>query len=105
MSEDLDMIKTHELPGFPMTILFRATPLAASWKTAVFGHSLDDAVRRLEHVVYSFVPSVRKVHQQLVRVWTQPEDSQHTVVELDVILATIRQHLVLVVGVINIPSR
>jgi hypothetical protein len=41
-----------------MTILFSATPFAASWKTAVFGQTLDDAVRRPEQVVYSLDPSV-----------------------------------------------
>jgi hypothetical protein len=40
-----------------MTILLRATPFAASWKTAVFGHWLEEAVRRPEQVVYSLVPS------------------------------------------------
>jgi hypothetical protein len=46
----------YELPGFPITILLSATPPAASWKTAVFGHLLDDAVRRPAQVVYSVVP-------------------------------------------------
>jgi hypothetical protein len=39
-----------------MTILFSATPFAASWKTAVLGHLLDDAVSRPEQFVYSVVP-------------------------------------------------
>jgi hypothetical protein len=49
---------TYEVAGLPITILLSATPLAASWKTAVFGHVLEDAVRRPEHVVYSLVPSI-----------------------------------------------
>jgi len=40
-----------------MTTLFNATPFSASWKTAVFGHALDEAVRRPSQVVYSAVPS------------------------------------------------
>jgi hypothetical protein len=59
-----------------MTILFSATPLAASWKTAVFGQTLDDAVRRPEQVVYSLDPSVMALEHL-----GAPSD-ERTVVEL-----------------------
>lgn len=44
--------------GLPITILFSETPFAASWKTAVFGQTLEDEVRSPSQVVYSEVPSV-----------------------------------------------
>lgn len=51
------MTNAHVTAGFPITSLFKSTPLAAIWKSALLGQVLEDAVRRLSQVVYSVVPS------------------------------------------------
>lgn len=45
------------LAGFPMTSLFKGTPLAEIWKRADSGQVLEDVVSRPAQVVYSLTPS------------------------------------------------
>ncbi len=51
------LLASLAVAGLPITILLIGTPLAAIWKTAVWGHVLEDVLRRLAHVVYSDAPS------------------------------------------------
>lgn len=43
--------------GLPITSLLKGTPFDAISNKAVWGHLLDDVVRRLSHVMYSDAPS------------------------------------------------
>lgn len=54
-------LASPEFAGFPMTSLLSGTPLAAIWKSALWGQVLEELVRRPEQVVYSEVPSGLKV--------------------------------------------
>lgn len=51
------LLASLAVAGLPITILLIGTPLEAIWKTAVFGHVVEDVVRRFAHVVYSDAPS------------------------------------------------
>ena len=49
------LVASAGIPGFPITSLESGIPAFAIWKRA---DPVDDAVKRLLHVVYSVVPSV-----------------------------------------------
>lgn len=52
------LVASLGVAGFPMTSFDTGTPLAAIWKSALW---VEDDVRRLLQVVYSVVPSVKRV--------------------------------------------
>jgi hypothetical protein len=56
---------SEAVAGFPITSLLNGTPLSAIWKRADSGQVLEDVVRRLSQVVYSFTPSVWRVNVKL----------------------------------------
>ena len=49
------LLASAGIPGFPITSLESGIPAFAIWKRA---DPVDDAVKRLLHVVYSVAPSV-----------------------------------------------
>ncbi len=51
------MLASPVVAGFPITSFESGTPPAAIWKSAVWGHVLEDVVSKLAQVVYSLDPS------------------------------------------------
>jgi hypothetical protein len=72
------LVACAEVAGFPITSLFRETPLAAIWKRADCGQAVDEVYRRPLHVVYSVVPSLSYFSKHKER-----KKIRHTVVELE----------------------
>ena len=55
------LLASDDLAGLPITSLLLSTPFASIWKSAVSGQVEEDLVRRPSQVVYSVVPSVKRL--------------------------------------------
>ena len=80
--------------GLPITSLLRGTPEAAISNNDELGNVEDDEVSRPEHVVYSVAPSVKKCAcDEQIEVNSLAAKALLTVIELDVVLQTLRRTL------------